>query len=314
MARTSTAWVLLAVVGCILPRSVQAQIDLPARASAALHIYPDRLGSQSTVDRAFGLHDLVGLQAAPARLGRRTERVTLYTVRTADGWTVLGVTKANMRAAPDFQALRGEPAGSAGGHALYTYRSGAGGRLALVGRDAIAEGTVEALHFGLQDAGGDAAAKARAALARELRRGAKGDVAATLVYVARSDGASLVQIVTDLGAIWGPHMVRTIEPYDAVLGLLGSMRGARADVWQAGADLRVRIVLVAEDAGAAKRSHLALRTARGLAPMASKAAVGAGSMSATDAQVLSGVLRSMQSHVDGDRIYVELQIPGSIVQ
>jgi hypothetical protein len=308
---------MVAVVALLVsggPWPAHAELDFPARARAALHIFPERVRSQRTADRVFGLEYLLGLYTAPELLGARAERFTLYTVQSARGWTAMGVTRAAVRLAQDFEKMRGTRSGSAGGHALYTYRSAAGGRVALVGHSEIAEGTEEALRLALEVPGSGAQAKARRALERSLRRMDDPGVAATLVYVAPPDGSTLTEVVTDLGAIWGPHLAKSIEPYEYVLGLLGSMRAARADVWQEKADLGVSIVLVAADAGAAKRSHLALRTARGLAPMVSKAAVSSGSMAQADADALSSVLRSMESRVEDDRIYVTLRVPGSIVQ
>ncbi len=257
---------------------------------------------------------LLDLYAAPGLLGARAELFTLYTLQTARGFVPMGVTRGNARLGADFEKLRDAQTGSASGHALYTYRSGDAGRVALIGRQEIAEGSEEALRVGLRDPGRDADSRARRELEESLRRLEDTGAAATLVYMAPPEGSNLVQVVRDLGAIWGPQLAKSIEPYEAVLGLLGSMRAGRADVWEERADLGVRIVLVAMDEGAAKRSHFALRTARGLAPMASKAAVRAGSMSQEDADVLARVLQEMQSRLEEDRIYIRLAVPASVVQ
>ncbi len=301
------------VVGSVAPPAL-ADVVFPAAARAALSISPRRAQTQPIVDRAFALQVLLDLFEAPVVLGERVEGFTLYTLHTDTDASLMGVTRARTRLAADFENMRGTRTGSVGGHALYTYRSGAGGRLALVGRREIVEGREDALRLGLQVQASGGRAKARRDLERSLLRLEDPGGAASLVYLAPSDGASVVQIVSDLGAIWGPYLSQSIEPYETVLGLLGSMRAARADVWQEGDDLGVRIVLVASDAGAAKRAHLALRTARGLAPMVSKAAVRSGSMAQSDADVLNDVLDGMQSHVEDDRIVVVFQVPGSIVR
>lgn len=309
----------VALLAAIVPRAAGAQIDFPASARIALDVFPERAAQQHVVDRAFGLQYFMDLYAAPQQLGARAERFTLYALRVARGWTYMGVTGAGGRVAADFEELRGSRVGTAGSHDLHTYRRGAvsGGaaaRLALIGRRAIAEGTEEALRVGLQVQGSGPDVQARLQLERGLRALDDPGGAATLVYMAPPEGSTLSEVVADLGALWGSQLTRAVEPYESVLALLGTMRAARADVWQMESDLGVRIVLVAEDAGAAKRAHFTLRTARGLVPMASKAAVRAGSMSAADAEVVADVLQSMQSHVEDDRIHVTLHVPEAAVQ
>lgn len=297
-------------------RPVHAEFSFPERARAAVHIFPERVRSQRTTNQVFGLEYMLRLYSAPGLIGARADRFTLYTVQSPGGWTTMGVTSAAVGLAHDFEKLRGTRTGSVGGHALYTYRNGARGRVVLVASNEIAEGTEEALRLGLDGPASGNPAKGRSDLERSLRGLGLEDpgVAARLVYIAPADGSTLMELVTDLVPIWGPHFAKSVEPYETVLGLLGSMRAARADVWQEKLDLAVSIVLVATDAGAAKRSHLALRTARGLAPMVSKAAVSAGSMAQKDADALSSVLGSMESRVEDDRIYVTLLVPGSVVQ
>ena len=311
----SRAAPLVAAALCVAlsPQLLRAQVEFPARARAALHVFPERVGAQATADRAFGLRQLLDAHAAPRAAGDHIEHFILYTVATPKGFDTMGVTRTVTPFGTAFEKLRGARRGSVGGHALYAHRNGAAGRLALVGRREIAEGSEEALRIGLQAQASGGRTKARRDLERSLRRLEDPGGAATLIYLAPPEGANLVQIVDDLGAIWGPYLASAIEPYQSVLGLLGSMQAARADVWQEDANLGVRIVLVTPDAGAAKRSHLALRTARGLAPMASKAAVRAGSMTQEDAEILAAVLQGLDSQVENNRILVTLSVPGSIV-
>jgi hypothetical protein len=141
-----------------------------------------------------------------------------------------------------------------------------------------------------------------------LEKNASGSPAVTLLHMAEEGEASFVEILEDFDAIW-PGLSRLAEPYSMPLKLMGAMRAGRADIWQDGDSLRAQVLFVSGGSMDARRSLVALRTARSLAPMASDAAVRAGTLTPQDAQILKEILEAMRTRTEDERIHVDLAVP-----
>jgi hypothetical protein len=301
---------LLPLAVCVAAQGAHAEVGLPARTRAALLVHSARLRAQPTADRALGLSILQGAFSAPAALGNRAERFTLLLLQRSRGTSFCAVTAGRGDLRQLFARMHGSSAGSASGHELYAPRYGSW-HMSLVDGGEIAEGSLQGLRLALATTD-DSAQASHATLQHTLRQQPDTGAVATLLYLAPSEGANLVRIIRDLDTIWR-DLALIVAPYETALGMLGKMRGGRADLREKGEHLYARIILVAMNRGAAKRSHLALRTGRMLAPLASQAAIRSGSMTRAEAEVLGEVLETMQTRVEADRIHIELRIPSSVV-
>ena len=304
---------LVPLILLLVPRSTHgaepdSAVVMPVRARAALVVRPARVAAQPLVSQLLLLPRALQPFRVPPALGERAERITVLQLESVIGWQTMGVTRGVSDLGDEFGRLRGEPAGFAGGREVYRLGSdGSGDRITRLGPAEIAEGTAEALRTGLGVQ--PAAAGRRLEVERALRGLPDPGSPAHVVYIAPDGGADLVQTVTEAGAIWNLDLRSLLEPYEAALRMLGTLHGARADLWQDGEALRVRAALVAPNGAAAQRSYLALRAARQLAPLASDAAVKGGSMTRAEATLLTGVLESMQSRVEGDQVHIEVLLP-----
>lgn len=237
------------------------------------------------------------------------ESYTVLAVKAAGERSTIGVAQGPTDLRGPFGALRSRPATSIAGYPAYSLRRSPL-QIVLVDSRKIVEGDPPALGRYLKPA--EAPSHERRLLASTLRTSPSVPSAATLLYLADEDDAGLVDILADFDAMW-PGLARLSEPYAAPMKLVGSMRGGRADVWQDGDSLRVRILFVSQGSMDAKRSVMALRMARGLAPMASDAAVHAGTLAPGDAQLLTQILESMRMRTDEEKIHVDLAVPTSAV-
>ncbi|MFQ5600119.1 MAG: hypothetical protein ACE5G2_06155 [Candidatus Krumholzibacteriia bacterium] len=278
------------------------------RTQVLLVIDPERMRVQPAASSVLSLPLLVGPFVAP-RVVSPVRRFTLILVPVGGRWEAIGVTEGDRDLTARFERLHGDAADTAGRHRLYELAPSAPWRVALLDRHRIVEGPETALRAALEpEAPGSTSQGRLFEVAHRLVALPDTRSPATLFYFSPEEDADLVQIISDLDWIWGTGLRAGVAPYQMVLRMLGSMRGARADVWEAGDELAARIVLVAPSGAAAKRSQMALSAGRQLGLVAAAAAVRTGSMRQADAETLAGVLESMRSHVEEECVHVELRM------
>ncbi|HZM15904.1 MAG TPA: hypothetical protein VFE28_07875 [Candidatus Krumholzibacteria bacterium] len=304
-----------ALWSCVIPcvgvaGAVGAESDppVPAAARAALLVRPDRVEAQPAASLALGLPWLLRSFVSPAALGSRGERFTILVVDAGSAPETVGLARGKEDVREVFARLRGAPAGSIGPHEIYALQQSPD-RIALVGAQEIAEGSTAGLRRLLETV---AARPERQALEQTLRAQPVPQAAATLLYFSGADEANFVRILRDLDVIW-QGLARVAAPYETALKLLGTMRGCRADVWQEADSVRVQVLLVCPGSLEAKRSLVALRTARQLAPLASDAAVRNGSITPQDAELVESVLGTMRSRAEGEQVHVDLAVAAELV-
>ncbi len=285
------------------PRAQAAEADLPGAARAALVVHPQRLNAQPAVALALGIPWVVRAFKSYAVVAERGERFTVLVVGTESAHETVGLARGWSGLGKAFENLRGEPAGSIAGHAVYSMPRSPD-RIALVGTQQIFEGSPAALRRVLDGGPTD---PARRGLEQTLMAVPARPAAATLLYLAAAKETNLVQVLHDLDAIWS-GLAKLAAPYQTPMKMLGDLRGARADVWQQADSVHVRALLVSTGGLEAKRALVALRTARQVAPLASDAAVRSGSLSKGDADLVLRILESMRSRVEDDQLHVELSI------
>ncbi len=302
-------WGLLvaSLLGALVARGSAEPPRLPAATRAALIVQPQRLAAQPAASQALALPWVLRAFATYPRVGVTAERFSVLVLGSDGGRETLGLSARSAGMAEAFAAVRGKPAGPIAGQATYRLANSPD-LVALLAGGEIAEGSALALRLAL--APETAAAAAKRGLERSLLGASEARATATLVHLGAPEGANLVAILADLDAIW-PGLARLAAPYETPLKLLGEMRGGRADVWQDADSVRVRVVLVSTGSGQAKRSQMALRTARQLAPLMSDAAVRAGTLTPQDAAVVTRILGAMRSRTDEEQLSVDLAIAAS---
>lgn len=133
-----------------------------------------------------------------------------------------------------------------------------------------------------------------------------------LYYFAPGGGASLFEAISDLDHIWNLGLSNAVAPYERALGMLGEIRAARAEVWQAGDGFAGRLTLLAPSDAAAKRVQFAFALAQQLGKVVAAAAVQGGSMSPRDGEILGAVLDSMRCEVTDDMVRVDARLDTAI--
>ena len=298
-------------VGMCMSLAVRAwagEASLPGAARAALVVHPQRLDAQPAAALALGIPWVVRAFQSYAVVAEHGEHFTVMVVGTEAAHETVGLVRGSTGLGKAFESLRGEPAGSIAGHAVYSMRRSPD-RIVLVGTQQIFEGSSSALR---QVLGPVATDPERRGLEQTLMAVPVRPAAATLLVLSAPEETNLVRIFGDLDAIWS-GLSKLAATYQTPLKMLGDFRGARADIWQQADSVHVRAILVATGGLEAKRALVALRTARQLAPLASDAAVRSGSLTKGDAELVLRTLESMRSRVEDDQVHVDLSIDAASI-
>jgi hypothetical protein len=311
----------MACAAAILVAVLSARTDAaPGDSRAILVLSEKRMHDQPVLRDVLGLAQLRQRCSVNEALRESSERHALRFVDASDWWAH-SVALAQVRdgQAAALEALRGDEIAKVAD--VRVRRLNANVAWARVASDLVLAGahvpTLERSIAGARNHEPSASADLRFQQAAGLREsdlvrrlallpdpGAPG----TLYYLAAGDGVLLIDAVADLDKIWGTNLAQVVAPYERALGMLGRVRAARVEIWRDGQDVAGRLTWVAPSDGAAQRTQMAFALAKQLGRLAAAAAVQAGSMGQSDADILGQVLDSLESEATGDIVHVEARI------
>jgi len=215
-----------------------------------------------------------------------------------------------------FGRLHGAQLENVGGHPLYRAAGEGKSAIALLSTSCVVEGAPQAVRTVMVQQG---AARGRLAdlppdsSTRRLFEDAT-TAPITLVYLAPAGGSDLATALRDLDRLLDAGIAAGLEPYESALRMLGSTSGLRVDLHQERNELGTSLRIAMPNAVAAQMASVSLLAGRGMARVASDAAVRAGTLRPADAKVVDAMLGTLQARADGDFLRVQLRVSESASQ